>query len=107
MEYPRQYFSICIDRINSFLYVIGGYNKDEGLLPYCERLSLKSKQWEEIETLNKPRLNSCSSVLNGTHVYTFGGMGEEEFLDTIERYNINLNIWSELKVKMPNKISNM
>jgi hypothetical protein len=58
MQYPRQYFSMTIDSVNSFLYIIGGYNKDEGLLHYCERLSLKSKQWEEIEILNIPRMNS-------------------------------------------------
>lgn len=34
MNYPRQYSSLCIDRKNSFLYVVGGYNKDEGLIPY-------------------------------------------------------------------------
>lgn len=106
MNYPRQYSSLCIDRKNSFLYVVGGYNKDEGLLPYWERLSLKSKQWEEIEILNVPRLNSCSAALDGTHVYTFGGLGEYDYLSSIERYNIKLNIWTELKVKMPLKLSN-
>lgn len=106
MSYPRQYFSMCIDEINSFLYIIGGYNRDEGVLSYCERLSLKSKQWEEIEILNTPRLNSCSAALNGTHVYTFGGLGLHDYLSSIERYNIKLNIWSELKVKMPLRISN-
>jgi N-acetylneuraminic acid mutarotase len=67
---------------------------------------LKSKQWEEIEILNVPRLNSCSAALDGTHVYTFGGLGEYDYLSSIERYNIKLNIWTELKVKMPLKLSN-
>lgn len=54
----RQYFSTCIDSKNSFLYVVGGYNKENGALASCERLSLKSKQWQEIEDLNVPRLNN-------------------------------------------------
>lgn len=102
----RQYFSLCIDQQNSFLYVIGGYNKEKGVIPHCERLSLKSKQWQEIEDLNVGRLNSCSAALNGTHVYTFGGLGQFDYLSSIERYNTQLNIWSELKIKMPSKISN-
>jgi len=106
MVYPRQYFSTCIDEKNSFLYVIGGYNKDEELLPYWERLSLKSKQWEEIELLNVPRLNSSSAALDGNYVYTFGGLGKFDHLSSIERYNIKLNIWSELKIKLPIKLSN-
>ena len=106
MKYPRQYFSLWVDKINSFLYIIGGYNKDEGILPYWERLSLKSKQWEEIEILNVPRLNSSTAWLNGTHVYTFGGIGNNDYLSSIERFNINLDIWSELKVKLPWKLSN-
>jgi N-acetylneuraminic acid mutarotase len=67
---------------------------------------LKSKQWEEIELLNIPRLNSSSAALDGNFVYTFGGLGEYDHLSSIERYNIKLNIWSELKVKMPMKLSN-
>lgn len=106
MFFARQYFSTCIDRINSFLYIVGGYNKDSGVLTTCERLSLKSKQWQEIEDLNVPRLNNCSAALDGTHVYTFGGLGKFDYLSSIERYNIKLNIWSELLVQMPNKISN-
>ncbi|CAI2362087.1 unnamed protein product [Moneuplotes crassus] len=106
MQYPRQYFSLCIDKVNCFLYVIGGYNKEEGLIPYCERLSLKSKQWEEIEILNTPRMYSCSAAIGGTHVYTFGGIGPLDYLTSIERYNIGLNIWTELKVKLPTKLSN-
>ena len=106
MNQPRQYCSTCIDEINSFLYVISGYNKEHGVIPYCERLSLKSKQWEEIEDIITPRINSSSTVLNGSHVYTFGGLGELDFLSSIERYNIKLNIWSEISVKLPCKLSN-
>jgi hypothetical protein len=37
----------------------------------------------------------------------FGGLSaEDEFLDSIERYNVQLKIWTIMDVKMPMKVSN-
>jgi N-acetylneuraminic acid mutarotase len=44
-------------------------------------------------------------------IYVFGGRtlkGQgEEYSDMIEKYNIELNIWSEISVRMPNGLCNM
>ena len=40
-------------------------------------------------------------------MYAFGGRSSEEFRSSIERYNIDLNIWNLLSVKLPNRVSNL
>ena len=63
----------------------------------CERFSLKSREWEELEPMNYPRINP-SACLQGTFLYVFGGRDHIDFLDQIERLNIELNVWSPLRV---------
>ena len=49
-----------------------------------------------------PRVNASACKCGPTHIYLFGGLSaEDDFLDTIERYNTKLGIWTILDVKMP------
>lgn len=42
------------------------------------------------------------------HIYVFGGRSEgDEFFDTIERFNIDLNLWNMLQIKLPKKLCNL
>ena len=77
------------------------------MLNSCERFSLKNKKWEEIERLNESRLNCASCVAEENYVYAFGGYGTDDFLSSIERFNIELNIWNLLAVRLPQRISNL
>lgn len=49
-----------------------------------------------------PRINASACKCGPKHIYLFGGLSaEDEFLDSIERYNTQLGIWTILDVKMP------
>ena len=50
---------------------------------------------------------SAGACTVGNLVYVFGGQSEgEEFYDSIERYNCDLNLWNMLDVKLPKKLCN-
>lgn len=54
-----------------------------------------------------PRINASACKCGPKHLYLFGGLSaEDEFLDSIERYNTQLGIWTILDVKMPMRITN-
>jgi hypothetical protein len=107
---PRQYFTIAPDYANEKIYAIGGYNDELGLLASFETFSTRARKWtvsEETQQLNKPRINAAACKCGSKYIYLFGGMGEDnEFLDSIERYNSELGIWTVLTVKLPQKVTN-
>jgi hypothetical protein len=73
------------------IYVIGGYNNEDGVLDSFERFSIRARKWElceDSERLNKGRINAAACKCGTKYVYLFGGLSaEDEFLDQIERYN--------------------
>ena len=109
MREPRQYFTVAIDYASDLIYVIGGYNNYEGVLDSFETFSIRSRKWElcdDKQKINKARINASACKCD-RYVYLFGGLSaEDEFLDSIERYNVQLKIWTVLDVKMPIKVSN-
>jgi len=77
-------------------------------LAECERYSIDTRSWETIEPCNTARLNASACKCGTKYIYLFGGLNVEknEFSDSIERYNNELNIWTTLNVKLPVKLSN-
>jgi hypothetical protein len=71
------------------------------------RFSLKALLWEETESLNEARFNSGACKCGSNFVYVFGGRDQFGFLNSIERFNIELKVWSTLKFKLPEGISNL
>ena len=70
---------------------------EEGGLDHVERYSLERKEWVEITSLNCRRINSGSCTVGTTHIFVFGGRSEgDAFYDSIERLNIDLNLWNLL-----------
>jgi len=37
----------------------------------------------------------------------FGGLDNKDFLDSIERFNIVLDIWTVMKIRLPQKMANL
>lgn len=103
---PRQYFSICSDYENEFIYVIGGYNHEKGLLKSVEKFSIKARKWLQVEPINIGRINSSACKCGHKYLYVFGGMDNRDFLDSIERFNLDLGIWTVLKIKLPIRMAN-
>ena len=107
MQFGRQYFAICGDYENEFAYVIGGFNHEKGLMNSVEKFSFKARKWVMSEPINNARINAAACKCGSKYLYLFGGLDQKDFLDTIERFNLQLDIWTILKVRMPSKISNL
>jgi hypothetical protein len=107
MNYGRQYFAMCGDYDNEYAYVIGGFNHEKGLMNSVEKFSFKARKWVTSESINSPRINAAACKCGQRYIYLFGGLDKKDFLDTIERFNLQLDIWTVMKVRMPCKISNL
>jgi hypothetical protein len=114
MAIGRQYFTICLDdgKFNQdgskYIYVISGFNHEYHILTEVERYNISTRNWESIEPINHARINASSCKCGKKYIYLFGGLDVEknEFTDTIERYNTQLEIWTTINIRMPYKISN-
>ena len=112
MDIGRQYFTLCIDNTNqqnkTYVYVMSGFNHEYQILTEVERFCIETLRWETVEPLNIARLNASACKCGDKYIYIFGGLNVEknEFTDSIERYNSNLDIWTKLQIRLPLKISN-
>lgn len=106
MHFGRQYFTMCGDYENEFAYVIGGFNHEKGLINSVEKFSFKARKWVLAEPINHARINASATKCGNKYIYLFGGLDKKDFLDTIERFNLQLDIWTVLKIRMPNRLAN-
>lgn len=73
-----------------------------------ERYSMETKDWVHVADMNIARINPGACSTGQRYIYVFGGRSQgEEFYDTIERYNVDLNLWSVLRVTMPVGLCNL
>jgi N-acetylneuraminic acid mutarotase len=58
--------------------------------------------------LNSRRINCGACTIGKNHIFVFGGRSEGNvFYDTVERLNIELNLWNLLKILLPEKLCNV
>lgn len=89
---------------------MGGYNQSEGALKSVECYSVDKQEWKQLASMNVERINPGCCVVDHQHVYVFGGRSADphaDFFETIERLNVDLNLWSFLKVKLPTGLTNL
>jgi len=65
------------------IYVMGGYDRDS-----CEYYDVNSDCWIQFASLNMKKSGSTASILDNRIIYLFGGENNENYLDTIEQYDI-------------------
>ena len=74
----------------------------------AERYSFDKMEWEQISNLNRKRIGAATCAMGENHIYVFGGRDDvDTFYDSVERYNIKLNLWNELNIRMPQKLCNL
>jgi len=87
---------------NGSIYSIAGYDtsSEEGYTTKCERFIIKEDRWVEIKDCLHAVSHPGVCTFDNRYIYKFGGfMNEEgEMLDSIERYHIERDIWTEIKV---------
>jgi hypothetical protein len=60
--------------------------------------------------MNLKRINAgaCRAPHDENYIYVFGGRSDgDEIYDSIERYNIELDCWNMLEIRLPKKLCNM
>lgn len=60
--------------------------------------------------MNVERINPGCCTFEKHYVYVFGGRSADaraDFYDSIERLNVDLNLWSFIKIKLPAKLCNL
>ena len=102
----RQFFPCVHDENQQMTYCIGGFSTSEGALEAVERYSYDKKEWELVASMNSKRLNCSACMVGKNHIFVFGGRTEENFFDSVERLNIELNLWNLLKIRLPVKLCN-
>ena len=89
---------------------MGGYNEAMGPLNLVESFSMEQRTWKKHSQMNVERINPGCCTFGHNYVYVFGGRGtnpKDEFYDSIERLNTDLNLWSFIKVRLPSKLCNL
>lgn len=60
--------------------------------------------------MNTERINPGCCTFDKQYVYVFGGRSADaraDFYDSIERFNVDLNLWSFFKIRLPEKLCNL
>jgi hypothetical protein len=80
------------------LYVVGGYD-GQGESNAANAFSLSTGQWRALPPLGSPR-GGLSLVYDGLAIYALGG-GWTRPLDTLERYDPTVGVWSNFPSPLP------
>ena len=103
MNSKRAFFPSIFCISDSQLYVFGG-NDGESDLAECERYSVQENAWKSINGMAQKR-NGGSVVAFDRVIFIFGGNNAiEGSLDTIERYAVEFDKWSMLKIRLKEPI---
>ncbi|XP_060857046.1 kelch-like protein 2 [Metopolophium dirhodum] len=86
-EYP------VVGVINDYLYVVGGFNTDDGDLNSAELFDYNTQEWSMISSLPFIRCSFGAGVLNNL-LYVVGGYDQSlRDLDTVECYHPSFDTW--------------
>ena len=71
---------------------------------------MEGRVWREHSSMNVERINPGCCTFEKQYVYVFGGRSADarsDFFDSIERFNVDLNLWSFFKIRLPEKLCNL
>ena len=89
---------------------MGGFNDSAGALKAVETFNVEHRQWKQHSNMNVERINPGCCIFEKQYIYVFGGRSSDSkvgFYDSIERCTFDLNLWSFIKVKLPQKLCNL
>eukprot|EP01084_Bolivina_argentea_P237711 399421_1 len=89
------------DNKNHAIYTIGGYDGNNLGLSYTQKYNITASIWTEVDTINIGRYHAgCSMDITMSNIFLFGGLHNNNNLNSIEKYDVNSNQWSELPVTL-------
>jgi len=91
------------------IVVVGGFCEmgaltEARLEPTCEMFDPCQNEWSLVSSPKVPRAG-CGIVSVDDTVYVFGGENEEDFLDSVECFNVKHNEWHEVDATLPKALS--
>ena len=101
----KQFALIYMAGFQHYIFAIGGLQcleMQRMTLDNCEVFDCIQNQWTEIAPMNHSRSCAGACAFQDKFVYVFGGYQYDSksnnftMLKSIEKYNIELNFWTEL-----------
>ncbi|XP_044755911.1 actin-binding protein IPP [Coccinella septempunctata] len=87
---PR--FSMGLVSHDDLLYLVGGCSSSRIILKDLKSYNPATGEWRELPSMRTPRWQMGVAVL-GDYLYVVGGSNKEEYLNSVERYDIKQNKW--------------
>ena len=95
MIYERNSFGVLY--MNDYIYVFGGFDKNDDPTTMCEKYSLLFDEWSPIAEITEGVTDCCVTKFNNETIYLFGGLKENnEINQTISQYDVNNNKWTHI-----------
>ena len=77
-----------------FIYVFGGFDKDDEPTTKCERYSILLDEWSPIADIPNGITDCCVAKFNCDSVFLFGGLKENnEINQNVIKYDVDINKW--------------
>jgi kelch-like protein 10 len=93
--------------LGGYVYSIGGYDGIENkFLRSCERYNVLTNEWNYFDSVNIARCAFSASSVNNSLIFIFGGYDGTQRLDSIEKYDPEINKWEILGVTLRFPLSN-
>jgi predicted transcriptional regulator len=89
-------------RVMNKVYIISGKNEENICDSFCEVLDTYTENWNPIGRINFPRTCAAGCYLNES-IYVLGGF-QNAVSNSIEKFSVNLNVWTLLPTLLPEKI---
>lgn len=91
---PRDHHQITA--VGHEIFVLGGHHGPFNVYNSCRKLNIVSKKWSEIAPMKEKRAFLASAVL-GNHIYAIGGYNGAWRVESVERYDVQLNQWTSVQ----------
>jgi N-acetylneuraminic acid mutarotase len=102
MQQRRDELAACIGP-DEKIYVVGGYGGGENnCLDTAERYDLNTGRWEMLAKLSEGR-RALSVVALPDGIYAIGGYSGQQYLASVERYDIYKNVWTKIEAMVSPK----
>lgn len=87
--------------VDNQIYLAGGTNDRMDTLNDFYKFDMGSLKWEELEKMLNKRESFFMCEYRSKFIITAGGFDGLQYLDSFELYNIRLNKWTYLNLKLP------
>jgi hypothetical protein len=84
---------------SQYVYVLGGFNHSE-YLRECERYVCAESRWELLAALPVGG-GGMSAVELHNSLYALGGLGDRDYLDTVQQLSLDSLTWQLMQLKLP------